>query len=61
VTAKRKTLREVRAIARAERDLEIADFVDDFAALIDGRPGQAPGLAASYRGFASSLRAGLVE
>ena len=59
-------------LARAERDLELADFVDDYAAAIERGlplaqnphvwPDEVRGLLVVFaRGLASSIRAGLVE
>jgi hypothetical protein len=61
---RRPTLAEIRAAAKAERDLEVAAFLEGYADLKDS--GRAPGappceVATMARGLASSLRAGIVE
>lgn len=61
---KRETRAEIRAAAKAERDLEVADFLESYAALKDsGRAPDAPPceVATMARGLASSLRAGIVD
>lgn len=59
---KRQTRAEIRTIAKAERDLEVAAFLDRFADQVDeGRGTRACEVSTMARGLASSLRAGLVE
>lgn len=52
-----------REAIRAERDLEIAAFLETFARLVRRRrtDGCAPALAQAVEGLASSLRAGIVD
>jgi hypothetical protein len=61
-----------RDMIRAERDLEIADFFDQYAAAVEQGLGHGPGprrhpeeirgpLVSALRGLASSIRAGLVD
>jgi hypothetical protein len=57
------TRAEIRAAAKAERDIEIAAWLDGYAALVDQRrddPIASP-LATAARGLANSIRAGLIE
>ena len=63
--AKRRhpTRAQIRAAAKAERDGEVAAFLDGYADLIDSRRDDpiASQLASAARGLASSIRAGLVD
>jgi len=63
VSRPRKTVAQIREAARAERDIEVAAFLDGYAALVRaGRDDPCSGpLATSIEGLASSLRAGLVD
>ena len=63
MTRARRTFAEVAAAAKAERDIELAAFLDGYAALARARRGDplAPALATSIEGLASSIRAGLVD
>jgi hypothetical protein len=59
----RRTFAQVRADARAERDIEIADWLDQWAGLVRARRSAACAvpIAQAAEGLASSIRAGLVE
>lgn len=59
----RRTVAEIRAAAKAERDIEIATFLDGYARLIQTRRDDpiAPELATAARALAGSIRAGLVD
>lgn len=68
---KRKTHAEVREAARIERDIEMAAFLDHYIDMLEGpgspvNPHRHPpeveaALVCALRGFAGSIRAGLVE
>lgn len=61
--AKRRTFAQVRADAMAERDIQIAAWLDGHAALIRAKRRDvcAGETATACEGLASSLRAGLID
>jgi len=60
---KRRTFAEVREAARAERDIEVAAFLDGYAGMVRAKRGDACAgpIATALEGLASSIRAGLVD
>lgn len=59
----RRTFSQVRADARAERDIEIAAFLEEWAKLVRAKH-KGPctsDIARAAEGLASSIRAGLVD
>lgn len=61
--AERRTFAQVRDDARAERDIEVAAFLDGHAAMIRAWRSDpcAREIATACEGLASSLRAGLID